>query len=272
MIIPFVKHGLKVKFYPVYLQDGGLVMDIPETRRDELLLVMDYFGYKSKYVAEGQEGVVIRDLTHTVISNDRTDADFYFGSLRKWCGFRTGGFALGVDCGNMPEPSEYISLRREAMEAKEKYILGNSESKDFLKTFAKAEQYLENSCVAGADPDEIELADKIDVEFIKLKRRENAALLMEAFPEHLIFGELGDKDCPLFVPVALDARVRDELRRYLISKEIYLPIHWPVSSYHELDERTRDIYDCELSLVCDQRYGQEDMYRMINAINDFFKR
>ena len=272
MIIPFLKHGINVKFYPVYLHKNELVQDIPQTKRNELLLLIDYFGYTSGVNCSDRNAIVIRDLTHSIFSKTYSDADYYFGSLRKWCGFKTGGFAIGLNAEQLPSDDAYIALRTTAMEAKAKYILGENDGKGFLKTFAEAEEYLEQSSIAGADSREIGLSDKIDVDFIKAKRRENATVLMEAFPNLLVFKTLQKKDCPLFVPIVIPERERDELRRYLIAKEIYLPIHWPISSYHNLDNKTKDIYNREISLVCDQRYGKEDMYRMIEAINDFFKR
>ena len=45
MIIPFLKAGLKVYFYPVYFFGGHLVQE-PDLTCD-VILVMDYFGYAS---------------------------------------------------------------------------------------------------------------------------------------------------------------------------------------------------------------------------------
>ena len=87
----------------------------------------------------------------------------------------------------------------------------------------------------------------------------------------LIFREMKDTDCPMFVPIFVPDGKRDELRRYLIRNEIYCPVHWPVSEYHVLDEKTKEIYDNELSLVCDQRYNEKDMKRMIDTIRVFWK-
>ena len=39
------------------------------------------------------KGTVIRDLTHSIYSEKYNDADYYFGSLRKWFGISSGGFA-----------------------------------------------------------------------------------------------------------------------------------------------------------------------------------
>ena len=64
---------------------------------------------------------------------------------------------------------------------------------------------------------------------------------------------------------------REALRHHLIRNEIYCPIHWPVSGYHELNERTGYIYQNELSLICDQRYSVKDMNRIIETIKTFWK-
>ena len=81
-----------------------------------------------------------------------------------------------------------------------------------------------------------------------------------------LFGEPGEGDVPLFVPVLVKDSLRDPLRRFLIGNQIYCPVHWP-------DAGTgggKELYAGELSLLCDQRYGQEDMQRQINTIKEFF--
>ena len=75
----------------------------------------------------------------------------------------------------------------------------------------------------------------------------------------------------MFVPIFVPKNRRNELKQYLINNEIYCPIHWPVSKFHQLDDKTQYIYENELSLVCDQRYIEEDMYRMVKTIKQFWK-
>lgn len=94
---------------------------------------------------------------------------------------------------------------------------------------------------------------------------------MDVFPEMLIFTELKETDCPLFVPILVPDRRRGEIRRYLIGKDIYCPIHWPVSEDHKLDSKMKRIYEQELSLVCDQRYTEKNMGRMVAAIKEFWR-
>ena len=280
MVKPFVDAGYEIQFYPVFF-DGRLIQ---ETDFDsDVLFLMDYFGYSAQAPdIDGYNGVVIRDVTHSLFSFTHIDADYYFGSLRKWCGVWTGGYAWTRDSHKLIEEDSddlgYIALRERAMQLKNSYINGYVDAegnsvtdKGYLKIFDVAEDALEDIGVAPADIRDVELANKLDVEGIRYRRKGNAAVLRSAFPNWLIFPEMKEKDCPLFVPILVPDGRRDELRRFLIKNEIYCPVHWPISVYHNLDERTVSIYKNELSLVCDQRYTEEDMYRMVDIIKAFME-
>lgn len=275
MIKPFVDAGISIEFYSICFQDSLRW----KVKSDcDILFVMDYFGYSNDEIVINHP-CVIRDTTHSLLSKDHTDADYYFGSLRKWCGFWTGGYAWSKEGHRLLEgdlDNEYILLRRKAMVEKESYINGSDENildkeKGYLKIFAEAEERINNIGIAGAAERDIELARKLNIDFIKRQRRRNAKILMDNFSEYLLFSELKESDCPLFVPILLEKQTRDLLRGYLISKNIYCPIHWPVSKFHQLTEQDRILYDNELSLICDQRYTEKDMINMVNLIKNFLK-
>ena len=78
-------------------------------------------------------------------------------------------------------------------------------------------------------------------------------------------------DCPLFVPVIIKNGKRDALKNYLLENQIYSPVHWPVSKFHKLKKEEKNIYDNELSIVCDQRYDKDDMQRILNVITNFME-
>lgn len=279
MVKPFVDAGLEVRFYPVLCtQEQGIVQSI-DTNCDALFL-MDYFGYTSRYKVS--HPCMIRDVTHSIFSHSYDDAQFQFGSLRKWCGIWTGGYAWRKDGHKFmtkdADDRGYTILRKIAMEKKSGYINGDSDKmgqsekdKSYLDIYAHAEELLETCGVSKAAERDIHLAKKLDVDFIKKRRRANAKVLMEAFPDWLLYPDLSDSDCPMFVPVSVPNGKRDALRKYLIECHIYCPIHWPVSSYHNLDKNTELLYKNELSLVCDQRYTQEDMDRMAETIKRFWR-
>lgn len=276
MIKPFTDEGIEVNFYPVYPKNGI----VQEINTDcDILFLMDYFGYTSENTVN--HPLIIRDITHSVFSADYNDADYYFGSLRKWCGVWTGGYARAADGHKINnaanENHEYSLLRKKAMEAKNCYINGCPDengnfikNKSYLKIYDNAEELLESCGVAPAAERDVELAKKLDIGYIKLQRRANAKILMEALNDFLIFPELKEHECPMFVPILVPNGKRDELRKYLIQHNIYCPVHWQISKYHKLDARTSAIYNSGLSLVCDQRYNEEDMIRMTNIIKGYW--
>ncbi len=274
MIKPFVDAGLEVHFYPVYWNEGRLIQEW--SFNCDILFLIDYFGYTGAVPdLSGFKGTVIRDVTHSIFSTTYSNADYYFGSLRKWCGVWTGGYAWKKDKRKLHteliDDGEYVSLREKAMQQKAEYISGQREDKGYLQIFDEAEEMLENVGSFPAADRDIQIAKKLDIGIIKNRRRANAEILRSAFPDWLIFSEQTSNDVPMFVPVLIPGGKRNELRRYLINKEIYCPIHWPVSDYHRLDDKEQFIYDNELSLVCDQRYIEEDMHRMVETIKAFWK-
>ena len=274
IIKPFADAGFSIDFYPVFFEDGKLVQEV--AMDSDVLFLMDYFGYVSSNPdLSGYKGIVIRDITHSIFSITYSDADYYFGSLRKWCGVWTGGYAWTREGHGLhteaSDDSKYVLLREKAMQQKAEYINGQRGDKCYLKIFDEAEELLESVGSIAAAVRDVEIAKKIDIETIKRRRRINAEVIRSAFPDWLIFPDLSPTDVPMFVPVLIPDGRRDELRRFLIKNEIYCPIHWPVSEYHRLDEKTIYIYQNELSLVCDQRYTEDDMARMVETIKLFME-
>lgn len=266
MIAPFVAVGAEINFYDVLPVDGKVVIDYPKNVDADVMVVMDYFGYYSAPVPNNN-CFIIRDVTHSVFSRDYDDADYCFGSLRKWAGFYSGGFAIKRN-GRLPNATEqdnrFIGLRRRAMEMKSAYIKGETDDKSYLNIFAQAEKILDNSDkICRADSADVERAEHLDVNFIKSRRRDNADILLSRLSDFSLFS-LKDGDCPLFVPISLPNR--DEVKAQLISHAVYCPCHWGVSDLHVLSRDQKRIYESELSLVCDQRYDGDDMRRICDIV------
>lgn len=277
MIQPFAFYNIEICFYSVTLEEGkGLKFDFTEIEQCDAILLMDYFGYKTTPTIEF-DGIVIYDCTHSVLSYNDNRADYVFGSLRKWAGFYSGGFAYCKNGFTIPPitgvHSEFCTTRKSAMEKKGKYISGETLDKGYLNQFAYAENLLESASANGdlfvADSRDIEMVRKIDVGRIKKQRIRNAAIIHEQLGEFTLFTDISNESCPMFVPAIFPADKRNRMREYLISKQIYLPIHWPISKLHDLDVETKEIYQCALSIVCDQRYDEEHMMKICKTIKSF---
>ncbi len=280
MIEPFLRNNISVCFYSVKLD--GTIADI--TNRYDAILIIDYFGYVMPKMAElaklcrEQGKVVIYDGTHKIDGNADVEqyADYSICSYRKWTYSNFAVLKKHKDEFIIPIPtrehSQYLLMRDKAAEEKKKYIIdGTGNKTSYLNVFAKAEDCLETDYV-----DYIGKPSEIDISSIIKKRRENAEFLISGLSDlngiQLFRKHVGKNDAPLCVPILLnDEQKRDQLRKYLISKDIYCPIHWPISKLHLIKESDKEIYKRELSLVCDQRYGLNEMKRELNEIEAFLR-
>ena len=270
MIMPLDIEKIDYSFYNVSFNNHELSFDFSNTNDCNVVLVLDYFGYESKVKYDFNNKIVIRDLTHSVFIKKYNDADYYFGSLRKWAGFIGAGFAYSKNGPllNSPEYKEndFFDIKKQAINIKADYISGHIASKEYLPLFLKAEKMLDKCDIESCDKKDIESAKRLDVDLIKKTRRENALVLINGLKDHCVFDCLSENDCPLCVPILY--KNRDELREFLISRNIYCPVHWPKPSQIN-DCSSQYLYENELSLVCDQRYKKEDMLEVVKAIKEF---
>lgn len=275
MVGPFRAMGFAVEFYPA---DSRKPPVIPEDCT--VLLRCGYFGYADSWVWDTpmdflqRGGVVIEDITHSLLSvvPGHVGSRYLVASLRKWGPVLCGGLCMKVGGElNAPltlPPDEFLQDRRDAMTLKSTYLKDGEPAKKelFRALFARSSQWLaENWQDMAMDGESLDMLARWDAEEMRRRRRENARFLHEALEQSAVVRplfSLREGDCPLFVPVTVAEGRRDELQRRLIQQGIYCPAHWP-----RPEERCRcKLYDMELSLVCDQRYGLADVARIIEVI------
>ena len=285
MISPFLSLGLEVRFYDVQPVKGGLHRLLGENHGCDAVLLLDYFGFseeETRYLAEREHvrgRAVILDRVQSLYSDSSAEefSDYIVTSWRKWffsCAGaakkRTGEWKIGPEKAPL---KEYVRLRREGAEKKAAWIRGAALKKQtFLDAFAGAEELLDRDFSGyEADARSVEDLRRLDISFLKRRRRENAQILYQGLSGldsariRPVFPEPGEGDVPLFVPILVRDSLRDSLRRFLIRNQVYCPVHWP-------DPDTgggTELYAKELSLLCDQRYEREDMNRQIYVIKEY---
>ena len=274
MIEPFRRAGIIVEFYSVRYEKG-LKVDIQMSEDTDIFLWCNYFGYHtpipnmSDFKKRG--GVIIEDITHSLFSSSPydTQSDYLVASIRKWEPIICGGYCAAVNgvLSHLPvlmPPQAFVDNKYSAMSMKNDYLtdLDERNKKKFLTLFGDSNYWLsENYSELAIDPWSKEYLTHIDIEEQKRIRRSNAHILHEGLKNKVefLFAEK-DMDCPLFVPVVIPNR--NEVRKILTDYRIYCPIHWP-----KPESCCSNLYDLELSLICDQRYNEEDMRRIVSVIN-----
>ena len=183
MIKPFIDIGATIEFYGVAADSNSFTVSHPQTNNADVVLIMSYFGFSYNECIPKYNAVIIRDVTHSVFSEKYDDADYYFGSLRKWAGFYTGGFAWArskeLPCAKRNNKS-YVKLRKEAMKIKRDFIDGSINDKSYLGVFCEAESLLDKcQVVYSADEEDIERARHFDVIAIKKKQLPRLAVIKQ---------------------------------------------------------------------------------------------
>lgn len=280
MISPFILHGFTISFYNSFDLENVIINETVQA-----VLIMDYFGFISEQTLKftikcKQAGkIIIIDATQTAFSHSKTYdlSDYIVASYRKWgdslCAivYSKNGF-YSIEEGK--EPQCYCTVWRTAAELKKRYLknsLGNKQ--EFLSLYAKANHILDES-YAGykANHKEISALSQIDSSFVRKKRRNNACYLIKEikkmsiyFDVQLLFDNVKERDCPLFVPILVNENKRNVIRSILTKNNVYCPVHWPIDERYPYKKTL--YHKKELSLICDQRYGIKEMRQQISILS-----
>jgi len=285
MIQPFIDYGLKVTFYEVEYKDGFFSYHYPRVDEHTIVLVMSYFGLDTSKChsmidkLKTSKAIIIEDITHSMLHNNASSpqSDYYVASLRKWFAIPSGGWAGKRKGDFIEKPSlnsnHAVEDKILGMQEKYKYLRGEFESKEefLLKQSRFENDLIHVDRMLKIDDISMEIIKSIDVNAVILRRRRNMKVLLDGLYDltgkaiSLPAVDIND-DTPLFLPIFLENEDRNALREYLINKGIYCPIHWP-----EIMGAKEGVRANELSLICDQRYTEEDMKVIVNEIHIWFQ-
>lgn len=275
MVEPFLSRGIQVDLYDMS-HDGLLDYHIDAENQTDVFYISNYFGCENTLDTEiihqfKQSGaIIIYDRTHSFLMDEYYPyADYSFASIRKWMGVIDGAVVSGVkDC--QLKPFAHLACKKKAMRMKKAFIEGDKtiDKQTFLNLYAEFGHHLAED-YQNYEMDDLSYAvyQSADLETMCRKRKENASFLHEHLKGVRFLGELTDKAVPLFVPVFFESKEqREAVRKKLIDAQIYCPIHWPKNKLITQYMRVNQIFDTELSLICDHRYGIPEMQRIIETI------
>ena len=276
MIKPFRDADIEIDFYPVYY-DNGLKIDLDIPADTNCILWCNYFGFEiempdfSGFIS--RDGIIIEDITHSLFSNFQyhNQSKYLVASVRKWEPIISGGYCASTkEMKYKPDslPNQvFLNQKKNAMIEKRKFLDGNTtiKKKDFLKNFSDSNKWLmQNYSGLIMDVESLDFIQHINMEEERKIRRQNALFLYKELKNNknikFVF-DIKQMDCPLFVPIIIENN-RDTIKKLLIENDIYCPVHWPRPKENCLS----NLYDMELSLICDQRYGIEEMQRIVNVL------
>lgn len=227
-------------------------------------------------------------------------ADYIIGSLRKWYAVVDGGFVT-TNHPLYPEAVEYddsFAKRRLCMQTrkweylkamqnrpgfdavekqrwvekvlphlikeKEEYLAENRQLEDEL-------DYYKN--ITGISPLTANMLMLVDEKECEMRRHANYLILHRGLQDRksltLVFPVCEENVAPLYMPVYM--KDRDALQNFLRERDIYVPVLWPVGKENAecLSEDERYIFSHLAAIPMDQRYGEKEMKRILDVIEEY---
>lgn len=269
--------GLK---YELYSLSSDLSVNIdflkPKIEQNTIILLNNYFGLLE--LTETIEEIKSAEPSTIIVEDDvqafyyykdnEQTADYSFTSLRKWFAIPDGGLARAKD----GELIEFCDVPYYPVEKMCGLVLKSMRAsiKDcdriFLELLEKGEERIDSEIKSTASEFSKEIYKRVALESIAEKRILNAKYVIErlAAMEIAPLHEMNSLSVPLFIPICL--KNRDRVRKALFSNGIFCPVHWPIESI--TTPFSKEMATHELSIIIDQRYGKEDMNRILKIISD----
>lgn len=296
MLIPFGDNNFEVHFYPIK-RDFSINIDkmneLVKLVEPDLIYVISFFGFHTLVSAETclkkyqeQNISILEDVTHSYYGNFSSFIpDYKVGSLRKWCGLEEGGFlwSASVEEGKLfyehrvhDINRKVLNLKIKCFQAKRDFLNNISDMKDFVNIYEKSELYLDEQVeVFTMSEENRRKLWYMNNKEIKEKRIKNYRLISENLKnvEGLLSTQIDSYDMgvPLYFPMYVEHKKRNELRKKAREYNVFLPIIWPKS--HKLDNYfvENSIYEDILCIPCDQRWETKDILYMCDVIKKIMK-
>lgn len=269
----------RIRWYPITL-DLRIADEawVDQVEPGDLVVFITYFGFDtwSDLGLRLREfgAIVIEDAAQSLLGRPSAAAHYSVLSPRKFVGVPDGG--LLVVHGDATMPGVVSHFDRDAwLKAYQAVRLRRAfdergGEREWYRLFHEFESVGPPEPSRMSDLSAALLESCIDYDHVSERRRRNYLQLLDALREYAIFDALPEGVVPLGFPVRVSRR--DELRQQLFTRNIYPPVHWPVGRVVPRNFQTsHELESVIMTLPCDQRYGEDDMQRMIDCFLDAAK-
>ena len=235
-------------------------------KEGEYIIVNNYFGIKDAYIqtlAEKYGVQLIVDCAQALFAKPIPGIKMFY-STRKFVGVADGGVAYGVD-------GKYSLLYDEddsTLHDSHLSIRKEQGAEAGFHDYQQNETKLDNQSIRLMCRNTRDILWHIDYDKVIAKRRANFACLHEALKGNnfLHLPEMDSLACPMVYPFV--TRIDRNLRWELIQNRVFVAKYWP--NVHQLTsyETEYDLATRVVPLPCDQRYGKEEMNRIVEIIEN----
>ena len=246
--IAFAEYGVGRDFLPRFDR---------ELDEDEWLYVVNYYGQLSDaYLQQLKDrfGRLIVDNVQDFFRRPLSGVDTVY-SCRKFFGVPDGGYAA---C------DAALPLEQDSSRGRMRHILGRYEvsGSAFYADFQENDELFYDLPLRAMSPITRNLLRAVDYDEVKRRRNANYAILAAALDERNPL-TLTVPDGPYCYPFYCENGMA--VKRALAQQKIYVPTLWPNVTAEDGDVEY-DYAENILPLPVDQRYGEEEMLRILQAL------
>lgn len=270
------KAGFEYEFYELSDKFMATVeaLDAKDFKDGCLVLLINYFGLQdltvtAKTIKEAYpNATIIEDdvQAYFCFAEESNPYAYYrFTSLRKTFPSPDGGLVYTKHSMPMATcPNTFAKYKIEAGVMKSHRGKEGIKDEDYLAIFEKGSQLIDENYESVMSRDSEMLFAGTDLQWVKQKRQENVAYLLEGLKDRGInpMIEVPKDKVPLFVPVWL--KDRNTIRKSMFQSEVFCPVHWPLEGL--LLKKGAEMAQHELSLIVDQRYSKQEMDLIISLL------
>lgn len=252
--------------FTIYHVDYSLEIEgsAPQLKKDEAFLYVNYFGIKSSYVDRlyklyGHQLIIDNSQAFFKRPVSKKVSTFY--SPRKFFGVSDGGYlySSGITDEGLKQEVSYDRMMH-------LLIRIDSSPEDGFETYKKNEQLIIERPVSRISSITSSILSNINYKKIREIRKRNFIYLNDGLAALNLLQLCDIKNYePMVYPLLID---KPGLRQYLIDQKIYCAQYWP-KTIGNLSDKELFIRASLLPLPIDQRYGFEDMQRIINTVKEY---
>lgn len=261
-------HKLNIPYIRYHIDAHFEIVDDISTGEGEYIIANNYFGIKDSYIQD-LAGVfgdrLIIDCAQSFFATPIPGIKMFY-SPRKFVGVADGGVAyVGngqrgcVTVNNTDCTSEHDShlLKRKKLGPEAGFV-----------DFQANEEKIGSQPIRWMSVTTKDILNHIDYDDVVSRRRNNFKQLHQALSAYNVLSipTLDSFICPMVYPLVVEGD--NLLRQKLMENRIYVASYWrnvlPLSSF----ETEYQIAQHLLPLPCDQRYGRDDMNRIIQLIKE----
>ena len=250
------KHGVNFEYYHIGKDFSPIFEE--KLKEDESLYIVNYYGQitddKIRKFKEEYKNIIL-DNTQSFFQKPILGIDTIY-SCRKYFGVPDGAYlSTNVVLDEILEEDQSCSRM--------KHILGRFEGQasDYYNEFKKNDEAFKELPIKRMSKLTRNILGAIDYEKVIETRNRNFAYLHDCFGDRNIL-DIKSPYAPFAYPYYVENGI--EIRKKLAEKKIYIPTLWP----NVLKENNEDSIEYDyaaniLPLPCDQRYGLDDMDKIV---------